>query len=52
MAQLKNRIQTELTQLKERIKRMTEEIAVYSDIEKLKNDAEARTQVSCNAYHV
>ena len=49
MAQLKNRIQTELTELKDRIKRMTEEIEVYSEIEKLKKDAEARKQISYNA---
>ena len=44
--QLESKITSELTQLKDRINSMTEEIAVYSDIEKLRNDAEARKQVS------
>ena len=44
--QLESKITSELTQLKDRINSMTEEIEVYSDIEKLRNDAEARKQVS------
>ena len=44
--QLESKITSELDQLKERIRTMGEEIEIYSDIEKLRSDAEARKQVS------
>ena len=44
--QLESKITSELDQLKERIRTMGEEIEVYSDIDKLRSDAEARKQVS------
>ena len=44
--QLESKITSELVQLKERIRTMGEEIEIYSDIEKLRSDAEARKQVS------
>ena len=48
--QLESKITSELDQLKERIRTMAEEIEIYSDIEKLKNDAEVRKQVCCLSY--
>ena len=43
--QLESKITSELSQLNGKIETMQEEIVVYSDIEKLKRDAEERKQV-------
>ena len=47
--QLDTKISTELDTLKKKIVMMTSELETYSDIDKLKSDAEAKKQASVSS---
>ena len=43
--QLESKINTELTSLRQKIDTQTEELKIYSDLDKLRSDSEARKKV-------